>query len=139
MKIQCNNCAKIYLISPGQIGESGKKVKCTNCNNTWYEYPRKAENSHKVEEKKTNNKSFVQSVVFTTLVFTVITGLCVIIANDFFPREINKMYRTIGAYKDSIGYKLGYRKEKTDNQNVKKLAANKFYQDYLFLSKLKSS
>ncbi|MDX5487923.1 MAG: hypothetical protein O7150_04000, partial [Wolbachia endosymbiont of Andrena praecox] len=63
----------------------------------------------------------------------------IVIANGIFPREMNKAYKTISSYKDSISYKLGYKKEQTESPNVKKLAVNKFYQDYLFLSNLRSS
>jgi len=44
--------------------------------------------------------------VFTTLAFAVIAGLCIAIAN---PREMDKVYKTIGSYRDSINYKLGYK------------------------------
>ncbi|MGL9717222.1 MAG: zinc-ribbon domain-containing protein [Wolbachia sp.] len=129
MKIQCNNCTKTYLVSSEQIGESGRKVKCTSCNHTWHEYLQES-TVVSIQEKKAGG------LVFTTLVFAVVTGLCVIVAN---PREANKVYKTISAYKDSISYKLGYKKKQTNSPNIKRLTANKFYQDYLFLSNLKSS
>ncbi|WP_224721494.1 hypothetical protein [Candidatus Wolbachia massiliensis] len=74
--------------------------------------------------------------MFTALAFAVVTGLCVVVVN---PREMNKVYKTIGSYKDSISYKLGYKKKQTDSSNIKRLAASKFYQGYLFLSNLRSS
>lgn len=142
MKIQCYNCTKTYLVAPEQIGESGRKVKCTNCNHTWHEYPKEiASKSYtsSIQGKKISNRNFLQSLVFTTLAFAAVTGLCVVIANDIFPREMNKVYKTINTYKDSVSYRLGYKKESTDSPNVKKLAAYKFYQDYLFLSNSRSS
>ncbi|WP_395463227.1 zinc-ribbon domain-containing protein [Wolbachia endosymbiont of Cantharis cryptica] len=141
MKIQCNNCTKTYLVSSEQISKSGRKVKCTNCNHTWYEYLQESDKLHvaSIQEKKVGGKNFLQNLVFTTLAFAVVTGLCVVIANDIFPREMKKVYRTISTYKDSISYKLGYKKEQIDSPNIKRLAASKFYQDYLFLSNLRSS
>ncbi|APR98177.1 zinc-ribbon domain-containing protein [Wolbachia endosymbiont of Folsomia candida] len=142
MKIQCHNCTKTYLVAPDQIGESGRKVKCTNCNHTWHEHLKEIPGKPRItciQEKKVSNRNFLQNLVFTTLAFAAVTGLCVIIANDIFPREMNKMYKTIATYKDSISYRLGYKKERTSSSNVKRLAAQKFYQDYLFLSNSRSS
>ncbi|QOD38421.1 zinc-ribbon domain-containing protein [Candidatus Wolbachia massiliensis] len=138
MKIQCNNCTKTYLVPSEQMGEFGRKVKCTNCNHTWYEYLQGSDKLHtaSIQEKKVGKRGFLQSLVFTALAFAVVTGLCVVVVN---PREMNKVYKTIGSYKDSISYKLGYKKKQTDSSNIKRLAASKFYQGYLFLSNLRSS
>ena len=141
MKIQCNSCTKTYLVSSEQIGAFGRKVKCTNCNHIWHEHLEEASNkshSANIQEKKISGRNFLQSLAFTTLAFAAATGLCVVIANGIFPREMNKAYKMISSYKDSISYKLGYKKEQTENPNVKKLVVNKFYQDYLFLSNLRS-
>jgi predicted Zn finger-like uncharacterized protein len=135
MKIQCHNCTKTYLVSPEQIGESGRKVKCKSCNHIWHQYVKGVQYT---QEKKVSNRNFLQNLVFTALAFAAVTGLCVIVANDIFPREMNKVYKTINTYKNSISYSLGYKKERSDSPSIKKLAANKFYQDYLFLSHLKS-
>ncbi|MGL9779861.1 MAG: MJ0042-type zinc finger domain-containing protein [Wolbachia sp.] len=131
-----------YLVSSEQIGAFGRKVKCTNCNHIWHEHLEEASNkshSANIQEKKISGRNFLQSLAFTTLAFAAATGLCVVIANGIFPREMNKAYKMISSYKDSISYKLGYKKEQTENPNVKKLVVNKFYQDYLFLSNLRSS
>ncbi|NSX83507.1 hypothetical protein GOM44_03835 [Wolbachia endosymbiont of Atemnus politus] len=134
MKIQCNNCTKTYSIPSEQIGESGRKVKCTNCDHTWYEYLQESNKLHTaITQKKAGGRDFL---VFTTLAFAVVTGLCVVVAN---PKEVSKVYKTISSYKDSISYKIGYKKKKINSPSVKKLATNKFYQDYLFLSNLRSS
>ncbi|MGL9761516.1 MAG: hypothetical protein ACR5LB_04880 [Wolbachia sp.] len=74
--------------------------------------------------------------MFTTLAFAVVAGLCIAIAN---PKEMDKVYKTIGSYKDSISYKLWYKQKQPDSPNIKRLAASKFYQDYLFLTNLRSS
>jgi hypothetical protein len=128
-------------VSSKQIGESGRKVKCTNCNHTWYKYSQEPDKLYtaSVKEKKVSGRNFLQNLVFTTLAFAAVTGLCVIIANDIFPREMNKVYKTISAYKDSISYRLGYKKEQIESPSVRKLAVDKFYQDYLFSSNLRSS
>ncbi|MDM8335179.1 zinc-ribbon domain-containing protein [Wolbachia pipientis] len=131
MRIKCNNCTKTYLVPYEQIGEFVKKVRCTNCNHTWYLSGKV--HTASIREKKVGGRNFL---VFATLAFAVITGLCIVVSN---PREMNKVYRTISSYKDSISCKLGYKKEQIGSSNVKKLAASKFYQDYLFLSNLRSS
>ncbi|WCR54289.1 MAG: hypothetical protein PG981_001311 [Wolbachia endosymbiont of Ctenocephalides orientis wCori] len=136
MKIECNSCTKIYLVLPEQIGESGRKVKCTNCNHVWYQHLEEPSNDINIKEKKVGK---TRNLVLASVVFAAVAWLSVTIANDVFPREMSKMYKTISTYKDSIGYKLGYKKEQTDNANVKTLAVDKFYQDYLFLSNLSSS
>lgn len=133
MKVECSSCTKTYLVSPEQIGESGRKVKCTNCNHVWYQYLEELSNDTNIQEKKVSR---ARSLVLTTVAFAAATWLCIAIANDIFPREMNKMYKTISMYKDSIGNKLGYKKEQADNTNVKTL---KFYQDYFFPSNPKSS
>lgn len=135
MKIQCNNCTKTYLVSSEQIGKLGRKVKCTNCNHIWHEYLQESDELHTtgIQEKKVGGKSFL---VFATLAFAVASGLCIAIAN---PKEMDKVYKTIGSYKDSISYKLGYKKKQPDSPNIKRLAVSKFYQDYLFLTNLRSS
>ncbi|WCR59467.1 MAG: hypothetical protein PG978_000903 [Wolbachia endosymbiont of Ctenocephalides felis wCfeF] len=135
MKIQCNNCTKTYLVSSEQIGKLGRKVKCTNCNHIWHEYLQESDELHTtgIQEKKVGGKSFL---VFATLAFAVVSGLCIAIAN---PKEMDKVYKTIGSYKDSISYKLGYKKKQPDSPNIKRLAVSKFYQDYLFLTNLRSS
>ncbi|WP_225537347.1 MJ0042-type zinc finger domain-containing protein [Wolbachia endosymbiont of Mansonella perstans] len=97
MKIQCNNCTKTYLVSSEQRGKFGRKVKCTNCNHTWYGYLQESDKLHTtgIQEKKVGGKSFL---VFTTLAFAVVAGLCIAIAS---PRKMGKVYKTIGSYKDS--------------------------------------
>ncbi len=142
MKIQCNSCAKTYLVSSERVSAFGGKVKCMNCNHMWYEHLEEASNkSHpaSIQERKISGRNFLQNLAFTALAFATATGLCIVIASGIFPREMNKAYKTISSYKDSISYKLGCKKEQTENPNVKKLIINKFYQDYLFLSNLGSS
>lgn len=82
------------------------------------------------QEEKVGGRNFL---VLAALAIAIV---CVVVAN---PREMNKVYKTISSYKDSISYKLGYKKKQADGLNIKRLAASKFYQDYLFLSNLRSS
>lgn len=136
MKIQCHNCTKTYLVSRGQIGESGRKVKCTNCNHMWHEYLKEMSSElcpAVIQEKKA---SWRQSL---TLAFATVAGLCVIIVGGIFPGEVSKIYKTVSSYKDSISHKLGYKKVQTENSNARELVVNEFYQDYLFLSNFRSS
>ncbi|WCR57870.1 MAG: hypothetical protein PG980_000342 [Wolbachia endosymbiont of Ctenocephalides felis wCfeJ] len=117
-----------------QIGEFGRKVRCTNCSHTWYEYLQESGELHAAaQEKKVGGRNFL---VFTTLAFAIVTGLCVVVAN---PKEVNKVYKTISLYKDSISYKLGYKKKQTNSSNIERLTTSKFYQDHLFLPNLRSS
>ncbi|MCA7010335.1 zinc-ribbon domain-containing protein [Wolbachia endosymbiont of Tribolium confusum] len=136
MKIQCHNCTKTYLISRGQIGESGRKVKCTNCNHMWHEYLKEMSSElcpASIQEKKANWR---QSL---TLAFATVAGLCVIIVGGIFPGEVSKIYKAVSAYKDSISHKLGYKKVQTENSSARELVVNEFYQDYLFLSNFRSN
>lgn len=136
MKIQCHNCTKTYLVSREQIGESGRKVKCTNCNHMWHEYLKEMSSElcpANMQEKKANWR---QSL---TLAFATVAGLCVIIVGGIFPGEVSKIYKAVSSYKDSISYKLGYKKVQTENSNARELVVNEFYQDYLFLSNFRSS
>ncbi|MFT4327689.1 MAG: hypothetical protein AB3P07_03645, partial [Wolbachia pipientis] len=64
---------------------------------------------------------------------------CVIIVGGIFPGEVSKIYKAVSSYKDSISYKLGYKKVQTENSNARELVVNEFYQDYLFLSNFRSS
>ncbi|MGL9682172.1 MAG: zinc-ribbon domain-containing protein [Wolbachia sp.] len=88
MKIQCNNCSKIYLVPSEKIGKFGSKVKCTNFNHTWHKYLQESDELHttNIKEKKSWRKSFL---VFTTLAFAVVAVLCIAIAN---PKQMDKMY-----------------------------------------------
>lgn len=128
MKIQCQNCAKVYLVSTDQIGKSGKKVKCTSCNYIWYEYPSNEPPSTSAQAKKGN------FLAFTTFACITFIALCFVRVN---PDEVKRVYNT---YKDSISYKLlVHKKEQVSNSHTRKFATNEFYQDYLFLSHLKNS
>ena len=37
MIIICSNCNTKYSISKRVLGKNGKKVKCSNCENEWYQ------------------------------------------------------------------------------------------------------
>lgn len=39
MFISCPNCATRYNVTPGQLGQTGKSVRCSNCGNTWHQNP----------------------------------------------------------------------------------------------------
>ncbi|MXN64859.1 thioredoxin [Stappia sp. GBMRC 2046] len=39
MKIICPNCSTAYDIEPESLGESGRQVKCTRCENRWHASP----------------------------------------------------------------------------------------------------
>ncbi|MBV0899500.1 MAG: zinc-ribbon domain-containing protein [Wolbachia endosymbiont of Fragariocoptes setiger] len=116
MKIQCKNCKKTYLVPESQIGQYGKKVKCTNCNHVWYESP-----INKSLNKEKKSKLFESK--FLILLCGIFIGLC------FTSKEARKIYIT---YKDYIYNKLS--EDKKSSLYIGKLNANEFYQDYLFLS-----
>ncbi|MDD9332075.1 MAG: zinc-ribbon domain-containing protein [Wolbachia sp.] len=108
--MQCQNCTKTYLVYPDQIGKSGRKVKCANCHHL-------QESSNNlcianIQEREAGNRSFLRSLAFTTATLTATTTLCFIMADNIFPNEIKKVYKTMNTYKNSINYKLGYKKEK---------------------------
>ncbi|WP_143689413.1 zinc-ribbon domain-containing protein [Wolbachia endosymbiont of Nilaparvata lugens] len=136
MKIQCHNCTKTYLVSREQIGESGRKVKCTNCNHMWHEYLKEISSELCPANMQEKKASWRQNLA---LAFATVAGLCVIIVGGIFPGEVSKIYKAVSSYKDSISYKLGYKKVQTENSNARELVVNEFYQDYLFLSNFRSS
>ena len=37
MIITCSNCNTKYTINKNALGNSGKKVKCSNCNHEWFQ------------------------------------------------------------------------------------------------------
>ncbi|MGL9725437.1 MAG: zinc-ribbon domain-containing protein [Wolbachia sp.] len=121
MKIQCHNCTKTYLISREQIGVSGRKVKCTNCNHTWHEYLKETSNELYPANVQKKKASWRQSLALT---FATVAGLCVIIIGSIFPKEV---YKTFNTYKDSISHKLGYKKAQMESSNAKELVVNEFY------------
>lgn len=133
MKIQCHNCTKTYLVSREQIGFSGRKVKCTNCNHMWHEYLKETSDELCPTDMQEKKASWRQGL---TLTFATVAGLCVMIIGSIFPKEV---YKTVSTYKDSISHKLGYKKAQMESSNAKELIANEFYQDYLFLSNFRSS
>ncbi|MDG7056109.1 MAG: zinc-ribbon domain-containing protein [Wolbachia endosymbiont of Meromenopon meropis] len=137
MKIQCGNCAKIYLVSSEQIGKLGRKVKCTNCNYMWHEHLKESYELHSnttIQKKKILEKSFL---ILSALAFVVVSVLCITITN--YSRESDKIHKIIDFYKSSISYKLGCKKKQTNDANIEDLATSKFCQDYLFLTNLRSN
>jgi len=105
----------------------------------WHQYLKEMSSelcSVNAQEKKA---SWKQSLVSSTLAFAAIAGLCVIIVGGIFPSEVSKVYKTVSAYKDSISYKLGYKKVQTESSNAREFVINEFYQDYLFLSNFRSN
>ncbi|OCA07082.1 zinc-ribbon domain-containing protein [Wolbachia endosymbiont of Trichogramma pretiosum] len=136
MKIQCHNCTKTYLVSRRQIGGSGRKVKCTNCNHMWHEYLKEMSSELCPAGTQEKKASWRQSL---TLAFATVAGLCVIIVGGIFPGEVSKIYKAVSSYKDSISHKLRYKKVQMENSNARELVVNEFYQDYLFLSDFRPS
>ena len=37
MYIACPNCKTKFMVLPDQIGEFGRRVKCSKCNNVWHQ------------------------------------------------------------------------------------------------------
>ncbi|WP_246166054.1 hypothetical protein [Wolbachia endosymbiont of Brugia pahangi] len=51
-----------------------------------------------MQEKRIGGRNFLQNLVFTTLAFAVVTGLCVAIASS---KEMNRVYKTISCKLDT--------------------------------------
>jgi predicted Zn finger-like uncharacterized protein len=39
MYITCENCNTVFIVTYEQIGEAGRKVKCSKCTNIWHQKP----------------------------------------------------------------------------------------------------
>lgn len=39
MIVTCSNCAKRYVVDPRALGASGRRVRCANCQHTWFQAP----------------------------------------------------------------------------------------------------
>src|SRR5581483_110950 len=37
MIISCGNCAKRYVVDPRALGTPGRRVRCANCQHTWFQ------------------------------------------------------------------------------------------------------
>jgi predicted Zn finger-like uncharacterized protein len=37
MIVTCSNCAKRYVVDPRALGTSGRRVRCANCQHTWFQ------------------------------------------------------------------------------------------------------
>ena len=42
MNIVCPHCETSYRVTPESLGETGRAVRCVNCQNVWFEEPRQA-------------------------------------------------------------------------------------------------
>ncbi|KAF8818654.1 MJ0042-type zinc finger domain-containing protein [Rickettsia endosymbiont of Cardiosporidium cionae] len=55
MYITCKKCKTNFFVDDGQIGDNGRKVKCSNCKNIWHQYPNQGNSiSTKNLDKDTN-------------------------------------------------------------------------------------
>jgi len=57
MIITCNSCNTKYSINKKVLGKNGKKVKCSNCGNQWYQKP-------DIKKKGLQDKSLKQEETF---------------------------------------------------------------------------
>ena len=39
MIVRCSNCETRYLVDPAALGETGRRVRCTNCGHVWHQSP----------------------------------------------------------------------------------------------------
>ena len=39
MIVRCSNCKTRYLVDPAALGETGRRVRCTNCGHVWHQTP----------------------------------------------------------------------------------------------------
>ena len=37
MILTCSNCGKRYVVDPRALGTPGRRVRCANCQHTWFE------------------------------------------------------------------------------------------------------
>ncbi|WP_333023111.1 zinc-ribbon domain-containing protein [Wolbachia endosymbiont of Pentidionis agamae] len=146
MRIQCTNCNRVYIVSAEQISPMGRKVQCTGCNYMWYEYINDIyvkkltdddsiatthSNNEIVLYGKNNRRIALKNLVFASATFIVALVLCFKLASDIFPNEAQKVYKIVSTYKDTISYKLGYKRDETSYK--KELITEKLDENDRFL------
>ncbi|AHX04273.1 zinc-ribbon domain-containing protein [Ehrlichia japonica] len=141
MRIECKNCNAVYRVDSKKFPTSGKKVRCTSCNNTWtHIYTRDKIVDH--SEKKYTNKKFTANpnlqdsnntshnnstksnflfkktlsiIVMALLIFSI----SVMLQNNM-PYKIRKFYRIIEMY-DTTNIQLAHSEVKilkNDKNNI---------------------
>ncbi|KJV69348.1 zinc-ribbon domain-containing protein [Candidatus Neoehrlichia procyonis] len=116
MKIACESCQAIYRIEKSKIPAKGKRVKCTNCGNTWMHIPKykhdtlqqsnAVEKKEFVNKKNTNlpKKALCSNIVLIIAIIPLIFLFSTTFQNSI-PYNIRKIYRLTETY-DTSGIKL---------------------------------
>ncbi|MGN7618886.1 MAG: zinc-ribbon domain-containing protein [Ehrlichia sp.] len=144
MRIECNNCKAVYKIDSNKVPSSGKKVKCTNCGNTWVHIPAQnktvdhLEKNHIIKESTTNpnlqndktaprnssnkvakNCSPLKKISSVAIMLVLVFFLSITFQNNM-PYKIRKIYRIMEMY-DTTNIKLvdsHIKILKHDNNNI---------------------
>ncbi|KJV65760.1 MULTISPECIES: zinc-ribbon domain-containing protein [Ehrlichia] len=119
MRVECKNCNAVYRVDSKKFPASGKKVRCTNCNNTWTHIYTQDKTVDHSEKKYTNKKStanpnlqdsnntshnnptksnFLFKKTLSVIVMVLLVfSLSVMLQNNM-PYKIRKIYRIIEMY-----------------------------------------
>ncbi|AHC38884.1 zinc-ribbon domain-containing protein [Ehrlichia muris] len=119
MRIECKNCNAVYRVDSRKFPTSGKKVRCTNCSNTWIHIHTQDKTVDHSEKKYTDKKStanpnlqdsnntsqnnptksnFLFKKILSIIVMVLLVfSLSVMLQNNI-PYKIRKIYRIIEMY-----------------------------------------
>ncbi|ABD44730.1 MJ0042 family finger-like domain protein [Ehrlichia chaffeensis str. Heartland] len=137
MRIECKNCNAVYRVDSSKFPTSGKKVRCTNCNNTWMHVPSQdnidhpekdyinkehatnpnlQSNKNTILNNSTKSSFLVKKISSIVAMILLVFSLSVMLQNNM-PYKIRKIYRIIEMY-DTTNIQLA-------NSQIKILKNNK--------------
>ena len=119
MRVECKNCNAVYRVDSKKFPVSGKKVRCTNCNNTWthiYTQDKIIDHSEKkyISKKSTTNpnlqdsnnishnnstkSNFLFKKTLSIIAMVLLIFSLSVMLQDNMPYKIRKIYRIIEMY-----------------------------------------
>ena len=144
MRIECKHCKAVYKIDSNKIPIGGKKVKCTNCNNTWTHIPTQDKNvdhsdkNYIIKESAANpnlqndkitthnprgntvKKYFLLKKISSIVIMMILLFFLSVTFQNNIPYKIRKIYRIIEMY-DTTNIQLvnsSVKIFKHDNNNI---------------------
>lgn len=104
MIISCPNCSAGFFVSPQQIGEAGRRVKCSKCKNVWHatidenRLPNEEEISQSIK-----NQKYVSGINLPAIIPIKISNYLYALPPAFFFLIILTLYIFYPSFTSSIG------------------------------------